>query len=346
MYLRNCWYVMAWSEEVTDQPLSRKLLNESLVLFRTESGEVAILADSCPHRHLPLSMGKVSGDNLQCGYHGMKFDKTGSCVSVPSQDLIPPKACIKAYPGVEKYGWIWVWMGDAEKASPDTIPDFHKLSDPDYAAVGKTNYVHANYRLVADNLLDLSHVGFVHTTTIGNTQMGEKGKLSVNRRDDGVQVVRLIPDVPPPPTYIRTGRLPEGKNIDRWNIIEFQAPCYVQIHVGGAEEGTGALEGNYEHGLNLWILNAMTPETEQTTHYFWAAVRQHALHDSVVDEMLFNEVSTAFEEDKRILEAQQVAITERGGDSWAVSLQADAGCFQARHALDKMIRQEQKSKTE
>ncbi len=341
MFLRNSWYVIAWSREVTDKPVSRKVLDEPIVVFRTATGALGAIADRCPHRHLPLSMGRVSGEVLQCGYHGLRFDSSGRCVSVPSQEFIPPRACVKAYPVEEKYGWIWVWMGTAEAASPDLIPDYHQLTAPGYAAVGKTNHVQANYRLVTDNLLDLSHVGFVHTSTIGNAEMGEKGKLHVAKEGDGIFIRRTVADVPPPPTYIKTGVLPAGRNIDRWQIIEFLPPCFVKIHVGGAEAGTGALEGKYEHGLNSWVLNAQTPETADTTHYFWASVRNHAIDNPALDELFFSQVSEAFEEDRCILEAQQKAISERGGDSWDVTLQADAGVFQARRLLEKLIRAEQ-----
>ncbi len=339
MFLRNSWYVVAWSKEVAGQPLARTVLNENIVIFRMESGEVAALEDRCAHRHLPLAMGKCVGETLQCGYHGLKYDRTGRCVSVPSQAMIPPTAKVKAYPASEKYGWIWVWMGEAEEADPARIPDFHLLNDPDYAAVGKTNHVASSYRLVIDNLLDLSHVGFVHLSTIGNSAFGEKGQLTVSQTEQGVNILRLVPNVPPPPTYVKTGRLPVGKNIDRWQNIDFIAPSFVTIHVGGAEAGTGALEGRYEHGLNIWVLNAMTPETETTTHYFWASVRKHALGDPVADHLFLTQVGEAFEEDRVILEAQQKVLSTRP-DSWACALKADAGSVRARRFLDRLIETE------
>ena len=340
MYLRNSWYVIAWSRELGEKPVARKIMDESIVIFRTADGRIGALEDRCPHRQVPLSMGKLQGNCIQCCYHGLQFDIEGICVSAPSQDIIPSKAKVKSYPAVEKYGWIWVWMGEAGAVDAGLIPDFSKLTDSGYKAVGTTNHVLANYRLVTDNLMDLSHVGFVHTTTIGNQEMGTKGELSVKRLEQGVRVLRLVPDVPPPPTYIKTGVLPEGKNIDRWQVIDFVPPCFVLIHVGGAEAGTGALEGRYQHGLNMWILNAMTPETDESVHYFWASVRQHALDNPMVDELFFEQVSEAFEEDKRVLEAQQ-SVLSRHSDLWSVALKGDAGCLQVRRVLDKLIRAEQ-----
>lgn len=339
MYLRNAWYVAAWSRDIVDRPVARRMLDEPVVVFRTSDGTVVALEDRCPHRHLPLSMGQCVGQAIQCGYHGMVFDAGGQCIEVPSQGFVPPTARVRAYPAVERYGWVWVWMGEADRADPALIPDFHHLTDPGYAAVGKTNHVSAAYTLVTDNLLDLSHVGYVHTTTIGNAAFTEKGRLTHRRTDRGVVVSRFSPDVPPPPTYIKTGVLPIGKNIDRWQHIEFIAPCFVLIHVGGAEAGTGALDGRYDHGLNIWVINAMTPETATTTNYLWASARRHAIGDADADALFFNQVSEAFEEDRRVLEAQQAVLLTRD-DSWAVALKADAGAIEARRMLERMIARE------
>jgi phenylpropionate dioxygenase-like ring-hydroxylating dioxygenase large terminal subunit len=339
VYLRNCWYVLAWSHEVTDKPLARKVLGEPVVAYRMASGGIAALEDRCPHRFIPLSMGQCSGDHLRCGYHGLTFDRTGQCVEVPSQTFIPRGTRVKAYTAAEKFGWIWIWMGDAP-ADPAMIPDFHQLTDARYRAVGKTTHVRASYKLLIDNLMDLSHVGFVHTSTIGNAGMGAKGKLTTRRSREGVKVQRVVPDVEPPPTYIKTGELPPGKNIDRWQVIDYTAPCFVMIHVGGAEAGTGVLEGRYEHGLNIWVLNAITPETTTTSNYFWASVRKHALANAAVDELFLSQIGEAFEEDRRILEAQQAANPNADSDVWPVGLKADEGSIEARRALAKAIERE------
>lgn len=181
MFLHNSWYVAAWAHELGDRPLARTILGEPIVLFRTASGAVGALRDRCPHRHLPLSMGKIVGEDIECGYHGMQFGVGGRCRAIPSQSLVPPSARVRAYPLREKYGWVWIWMGEADAADEALIPDFSKLTDPAFAAVGKTNHVRASYRLLIDNLLDLSHVGFVHTSTIGNAEFGQKGSLTSRR---------------------------------------------------------------------------------------------------------------------------------------------------------------------
>ena len=340
MYLRNSWYVVAWSRELADKPLAIVVLDEHLVIFRDPDGRPAVLEDRCPHRHLPLSLGCVARGGIQCGYHGMVFDRDGRCLEVPSQAAIPPRARVRAYPAEERHGWIWAWMGAAELADPVAIPDYSELTAPDQRAVGRTNHVEANYQLVSDNLMELSHVGYVHQSTIGNPEFTRKGKLTSQRTDTGVKVLRVVDDVPPPPTYMLTGMLPEGKNIDRWQRIEFVSPCFVRIHVGGKEAGTGALDGDYAGGLGWWVMNAMTPETTRSTHYFWAAVRDYALDDPAVDALYLGQVGAAFEEDKLVLEAQQRVLDIRP-DSWDLALKADAGSIAARRVLAAAIAAEQ-----
>ena len=336
MYLRNSWYVVAWSRDLAEKPLAITVMDEPLVLFRDPDGRPAVLEDHCPHRHLPLSLGCATRGGIQCGYHGMVFDRDGKCLEVPSQSAIPPRARVRAYPAEERYGWIWAWMGEIGLADPELIPDYSAMADPGRKAVGRTSLVQANYRLVTDNLMELSHVGYVHQSTIGNPEFTAKGHLTSSRTENGVKVLRLVDNVPPPPTYVLTGMLPAGKNIDRWQRIEFVSPAFVKIHVGGKEAGKGALDGDYAGGLSLWVMNAMTPETGRSTHYFWASVRDYALDDPAVDELYLGQVGAAFEEDKLVLEAQQRVLDARP-DSWDLALKADAGSIEARRVLEQAI---------
>ena len=340
MFLRNSWYVVAWTHELGDKPLAITVLDEPLVIFRDGEGCAAVLEDRCAHRHLPLSMGCAKDGGIQCGYHGMVYDREGTCIHVPSQTAIPPRARVRSYPAAERYGWIWAWMGNPAAANDELIPDFSKLASPGFRAVGQTNYVLANYQLLTDNLMELSHVGYVHQSTIGNPEMTAKGRLTSRRTERGVEVLRLVPDVPPPPTYIKSGVLPEGKNIDRWQVIDFVAPCFVMIHVGGKAAGTGALDGDYAGGLNIWVMNAMTPETATTTHYFWASVRAHDLGSPATDQLFLSQVAEAFIEDKHVIEAQQ-RVFDRRPDNWDVALRADAGSIESRRVLQALIEREQ-----
>jgi vanillate O-demethylase monooxygenase subunit len=229
-------------------------------------------------------------------------------------------------------------MGDSAAAAAEKIPDFHQLTDPLFNAVGDVIRVEASYQLLIDNLLDLSHVGYVHKTTIGAAGMGEKGKLTVERTSTGVKVRRLVPDVAVPPVYLQSG-FPEGKRMDRYQIIEFIAPSFIRILAGGAEAGTGALDGKTDHGFNFWIMNAVTPETAITSHYFWGVARSHALGDFAADALLYNATAEAFNEDKVVLEAQQKLVSSHG-DTWTLALRQDAGSIEARRMRDQFIEAE------
>ena len=127
-FIRKAWYVCAWDHEVTNEPVQRWVCGEPIVLWRTQEGEIAALADRCPHRDAPLSQGCVIGNNIRCGYHGLAFDPEGRCVSVPGESSIPADAGTRSYPAVERWGWVFVWPGPGDEADPELIPDYHWLS--------------------------------------------------------------------------------------------------------------------------------------------------------------------------------------------------------------------------
>ena len=205
MFMKNCWYVAAYDRELEDGgPLGRKLLDEPVVIFRDSKGTPVALEDRCCHRQLPLSLGAVTGDTLQCGYHGLEFDATGACVTVPGQSMVPPGAVIRSYPLVEKWGFLWIWMGDAAQADEALIPDWWWVDDPGWGHnPGAFLHIACNYELITDNLLDLSHLGYVHQRTLGNDAIVEF-PVKTERREDGVRMSRWIQDRPPPPLF-KTG---------------------------------------------------------------------------------------------------------------------------------------------
>ena len=335
MFLRERWYVACWSRELLDKPLAVTMLGEDIVIFRTEDG-IAALEDRCPHRQLPLHLGRVAGSLIRCGYHGAEFDASGRCVRVPSQKLVPSAAKVRAYPATERHGLAWVWTGSPDDADPATIPNFSRLTDARYSAVGTTNSVDASYQLVIDNLLDLSHVGFVHGSTIGNAEMGEKGEIGVKKTGDGVTVTRWVRGVSPPPATVKLGIFAAGVNIDRSQVIEYHPPSNLVIHVGNSEAAGPASEPRWPPAVNFWIVNAVTPVTDTRCAYFWAAVRDYAVGDAKVDDIVFAQVAEAFDEDKTILQAQQRAI-ERHGDRFDVAFKADAGVIEGRRLLARAI---------
>ena len=339
MFLRNHWYVAATDQEVRKKPFRRIILNEPVVLYRIADGTPVALEDRCPHRHLPLSMGKLVGDDvLQCHYHGLRFDSNGQCVRVPGQDMIPQTARVRKYPVVERYKWLWIWMGDPALADPATITDFHWLDDPNWGA--QSDYLHAqcNWQLVVDNLLDLTHLAFVHETTIGNMALVEHAAVRVTRSPGGVVVTRWIIDQPAPPAFVKIGKF--TGNVDRWQIIDYLPPGFLRLDVGATPTGTGAPAGKRVNGIQMRNLNAITPETETTTHYFWAQAHDFEPRNPDMTARVFAQIKTAFLEDVAVFTAQQQNLNLLP-NAPQTDINADSGGIQARRIVDRLYKEEQ-----
>lgn len=341
MFLRDHWYVAASAAEIGRTPLGRTILGDPVVFYRTEAGECVAFEDRCAHRHLPLSMGRIVGDVLQCRYHGLRFGRDGRCVRVPGQDKIPSSARVRVYPVVERHTWLWIWMGDPALADPASITDFHWLDDPNWGAKGSYLHVSANWQLIVDNLLDLTHLAFVHETTIGNAALAEHATVKVTRAPNNVVMTRWIIDQQPPPTFRKVGGF-KG-NVDRWQIIDFTPPAFLRLDVGAAPSGTGAPEGRRVGGINMRNLNAITPETETTSHYFWAQAHDFDVKNPETTNKIFAEIERAFLEDVDVLGAQQRNL-DLMPDRPQVDIGADAGLIQARRILARLHDEEQAAK--
>lgn len=339
MYLRNRWYVAAWARELDDGPLGRTIMDEPVVFFRGEGGTVAALEDACAHRYMPLSLGTVEDGCIQCPYHGLRYDHGGVCVHVPGQTQVPPGARVKSYPVAEKWRYVWIWMGDPAQADEALIPDYHWNDDPAWVSVGDYFYVKGSYRLLIDNLLDLSHVAYVHATTLGTDNVANF-PVKARRDDDKVHVERWIFDEPAPPMFKLVGEF-EGP-VDRWQLIQYQEPSHFMIDVGCATAGTGAPEGDRSQGLTMYSNHTLTPETEKSTHYFWHHARNFRLDEPDLTDKLATATKTAFGEDVIIIEMQQDRMDRAPADKPIVDINADAGVLQARRLLDGLIEAEQK----
>jgi vanillate O-demethylase monooxygenase subunit len=328
MFLRNCWYAAAESAEVGRTLLGRLILGEPVLLFRKEDGTAAAIEDRCCHRRLPLSHGKLLGDRVQCGYHGFVFASDGACVAIPGYERLPSKSIgVKSYPLVERHRYLWIWMGEARLADPDLIPDFAENDAPGWTATGERLPVAANYLLLVENLIDLSHVAFVHSGTIGSDD--SSATLDNQRGDRFVQVVRAAKDIPTPPHMKRLGL---AERADMTKLIRFAPASTITIDIDWREPGG--------RSMRAIILNAITPETERSAHYFWGHVRNFGIGDADMTAFFHRVVVTAFNEDKLILEAQQRSI-ELDPLAPTINVTGDWGGVQARRMVDAMIAQEQ-----
>lgn len=326
MFLRNSWYVAAWDREVSRKPLGRVFLDEPVVLYRKENGAAVALEDRCCHRQLPLSMGRLEGDELRCGYHGLKFDASGKCVEIPGQDSVPPQARVRSFPTLERFNWVWIWMGDPAKADPALIPNWWWADHKDWAFTRPDMIpVKCHYQLVADNVLDVTHLAYVHAGSIGAPSITEfPGK--VEREERLVRLVRWIRDRPPPPMYREAGGFPG--NVDRWQIVEHVPPCF-SVNFAGCEDSTRRIE--------LMALSAPTPETERTTHYFFGFVRNFGLHDAEKERLFAEGMVKVFHEDIPVLEAQQ---RNMDANLPRINIAVDAAPMAARRMLEALLAKE------
>ena len=333
MYLRNCWYVAGLPGEVTNEPVGKIFLGEPVVLFRTSDGTVAALEDRCCHRHLPLSLGKVSNGRLQCGYHGLEFDASGACVSVPGQSRVPPGAAVRRYPVVEMYDWLWIWMGDLDAADQGLIPDVFWRDDPGWVATGEYWAVACAYDLLIDIQLDNTHAPFVHPDTLGSSAITDTAPR-VERTDRTVSAGRWMMDVVPSPTFARA--IGTEENVDRWLLWEFTPPSLCAFDIGCAIAGSGAETGDRSQGVTLHTAHFVTPETETSCHYFWSVGRNYNADDIAVTGAMHTEFKSIFSEDVEIVEAQQKSLDNTS--VWQpIDVNADAPVLQARQLLKKFI---------
>ena len=342
MFLRNAWYAAAWETELGEAPLGRTFLNDPVVLFRTADAVVA-LEDRCCHRHLPLSLGRVAGDNIQCGYHGLEFDASGACVKVPGQTRIPPGAQIRSYPVARRYGLVWIWPGDPAKADEALLPDWWWCEDPGWKLTsgrdGTPMYVKANYLLISDNLFDVAHLTYVHSSSIGNESIVDFPSRT-ERTERRVKMTRIIPDRPPAPFWKKAGGF-EG-NVDRWAITTSDLPCYIVNDAGTVERGTPVTPGELDeaNGVEMKVMSLPTPETETTTHYFYAHCRHFKVDSPEWDEIYRTQFTSVFEEDREVLNAQQARMSSMP-DAPEIDINSDAPNIQLRRMLDELIAKEQ-----
>ncbi len=343
MFLRNYWYVGAWSDEVSREPLGRIVLGEPVVLYRKEDGSPVALEDRCVHRRLPLSMGKLIGDTIQCHYHSLVYDCTGKCVKIPGQDHIPRKMRVRSYPVVDRPPCVFVWMGDPAAVDESQIPDHFGLLNKDGWG-SSTVYCHVkgHYQLIIDNLLDLSHLATVHGSTVGTAHVADLAEVETKRKGDHVWVSRWTMDVPPARSYLQFGAY-DG-NIDRWQISEFFPPSYFRINNGAATAGTGAREGKGDKRWDFWVCHGITPETEGTTHYFWALAHRMWSDNSEDIEEFYRQCRDVIGEDIEVFEEQQKCI-DLDTSAPTVDIKYDAGPLAAHKIIDKLLKKEAATRT-
>ncbi|MBU0602839.1 MAG: aromatic ring-hydroxylating dioxygenase subunit alpha [Gammaproteobacteria bacterium] len=337
---RNQWYIAAWADEVRREPMERWILNEPVAFYRTEAGQAVALEGRCPHRHFPLGKSRLVGDNIECMYHGITFGPTGDCVRIPSQGMIPASCKVKSFPLVERWKWLWIWMGDPALADEALIPDHHEigLTDPDFTVEGGTYHsVPGRYMLMHDNLFDLTHLGFLHQTSIG---AGDFGSVD-EKRDNGenwISSEREFLDIDCPPLFSKV--FDYAGKIDRAFGMKLHLPC---LHAGYDffhKSRTGSDEPGAPLG-KIRVYHAITPATTNTAHYFFAVGRTFKRDDAEFGQAMLAGLNEVVLEDLVATREIEGMLTTLGGAPAEVLLKADATCVRGRRLFEALIRKEQ-----
>jgi len=347
MYLRNAWYMAGWDADfVVGVPRREKILNEPIVFYRTADEKVVALEDRCVHRLAPLSLGRCEGANLRCMYHGLLFAPDGRCIEIPGQDVIPPAAKVRSYPVVEEHSAVWIWMGEAEAADPSLIPDFVGYRDDAWAMLpGRIDYA-APAKLIHDNLLDLSHIAFVHLNSFaaGNASAGESwisADTVYKTLPRGVRVSRWMKDVPRAPGGAQGGAMPDDVIMDVYTSYDFLVPgIFLQLtqrwargsyelDADGRPTGTPIFE--------TFTCQAVTPLTDTSACYFFAYGPSADQGDR---KQFFADLGRrAFEEDRLMIEAQHQTIQETAQPRM-MPLVMDKAVLNYEGVLKKLLREQ------
>nr|WP_166180098.1 aromatic ring-hydroxylating dioxygenase subunit alpha [Altererythrobacter segetis] len=313
-YVRNAWYVAAWSHELeAGKPFPASILDEPIVIYRGESGRMVALEDRCVHRLAPLSLGRCEGDRLRCMYHGLLYDPDGAVAAIPGQDLIPKNARVKAYPVADRHDWVWVWMGDPAQADLALIPPAVGLSDPDYIlGHGHLDYA-AEAQLINDNLLDFSHLTYVHANSFGAGPEFAENLPRLEPLERGVRFSRWMVD-----THGQSSRK-SSVPIDSYMTYDFLIPGVLLMWSGNYPQGTAkkldfaapALD-DAQAGVTF-TSQAVTPLGPKQSRYFFSWGPRVGHGDEKLRDQLMTMAGVAFGEDKTMIEAQQKVIDRSPG---------------------------------
>ncbi|WP_255325857.1 aromatic ring-hydroxylating dioxygenase subunit alpha [Sphingobium sp. 15-1] len=328
----NAWYMAAWSDELGEGLLSRRLLGRPVLVYRLDDGDVVACEDMCPHRFAPLSKGRKTATGIRCGYHGLHFDRTGRCDHNPTGNgHIPAGTQVRTFPIVERHRILWIWMGDPDRADDGLIPDFGIMPNGGaYANIGNYLHVKANCLLEIDNLMDLSHVNFIHDGTLGNDSM-RSAEVKVTEAGGAVRA-----DLWMPGTTGGFGPM-TGQPCDQWLNMVWMAPTSMMLEFGAVPQGTEPVQDPY--GIAFHIV---TPETDRTTHYFFGSSGSFAKDEEAKMAFIRDAQFRAFlTEDNPMIEA----VDERmdGADFWSMRpaiLPNDKAAIRVRRRLEKMCREE------
>jgi vanillate O-demethylase monooxygenase subunit len=333
-YLQHTWYAAAWADELAgDKLLSRTIAEEPLLFWIDEQGKPKALADRCPHRHLPLSLGQRVPGGIRCAYHGLEFNGDGGCIHNPHGPVVSA-LCVRAYPALERHKIIWVWMGAISGADASMIPDLGFVDSTPLTAFNK-GYLPtaAGHRLLEDNILDLSHADFLHPHTLGGGSI-TRSKATVEARENNTLFVQWLANNEIGLPIFRSEFSPPDQLTDMWTSVLWHPNGVMVLRAGATAAGRP-----WSEGIDTWNAHIMTPETEHSTHYFHCNSRTFRVEDAEYNAHLAAGLRMAFAtEDKPVVEAQQRRLGERDlFDLTPVLLPTDVGSTRARRIYQRLL---------
>jgi vanillate O-demethylase monooxygenase subunit len=332
--------VAGWSHELAPQkPIGLSILGQPIVIYRGATGRIVALEDRCVHRLAPLSLGRCEGDRLRCMYHGMLYAPDGVVVEIPGQEQIPPQAKVRSYPVVERHSWLWVWMGVVDEADEALIPPAVGLDHPDFnLGHGQLDY-EAEARLINDNLLDFSHLTFVHAESFGTAPQFAEEVGNIRPIERGIHYQRWTEN------SLGSSSRKSDVPMDSYMAYDFLIPGVLLMTGGVFPLGTAKSLDYGDPDLSkaasgvTFTSQAVTPLTEKTSRYFfsWGPRRDHG--DAAHRDMLMAIAAKAFGEDKVMIEAQQRVVDHTPG-ARVMPTAHDRGVTLYNRLIDKLVKNE------
>lgn len=327
-FIDDEWYVVAFASEVERALLKRTVLGLRLVMFRTQGGVPVAMEDRCAHRSYPLSAGTLAGDTIICGYHGLRYNSSGDCIEVPSQHACPKGIGVRTFPLIERGPFVWGWLGEPSKADPTRIPATPWLEDGGWASSQDYFDLPGNYVSLHENLLDLTHLSFVHAQSFGTPDYA-RAPYEVESKDGCFRITRSVVPTRLPPVWAQ----PTGLHHDhaaRITTSEFRAPG---LHVVSARFYDADLPVSSQPVYEIRTCHVPTPQTHGSTHYFIVHSRDFALQDASVTQFMREQLMTAFREDVEVLTRLEEVLARPDPLRYEISIASDGPAVAMRRYL-------------
>lgn len=317
--LHQQWYVAAKVEEITRELLSRYILDRNIVFYRREDGSPVALQNRCAHRSFPLSESKLDGDNIICGYHGIQYDSDGLIVDIPCQETCPADLRIRKYPLVESGPLVWIWMGDADKADASRIPDVSFLDSEEWAFASGQYHVEGNYLLMHENLCDLSHFPFLHGATFSFTRNFSESPVIVEKKNGRVN-------------FYRHGKIadakflfPDNYKMEERDVKTVSGGTYISpaLNLGWRETTLLDAKEGEQSSLKSFVPHFLTPETQNSCHYYWFFARNYALENDLFGENFQKVITRGFSEDMYAVREMQLMVEKDKHDFAEIHVAGD-----------------------